>query len=235
MPRWQCFGSGDWTITNPLGRRQGWHLDQYRKDIKDLAEARGISRLYHFTRAENARSILTHGLVSRDILVANGVEFLASDAMRADGRLDALSLSIHWINRAMFDLKKRVLGGEWLILEIDASVLWTHACRFCWENAARSEMSRYKDRHLREAWAFDRMFDDRPVNLADTRSYRDVFLRPDNRPTDEAAEVQVLTPIDRDLIIDVTVRNQVAKDWLSAVMQEVGHVRPIAIYADIFR
>jgi hypothetical protein len=208
-------------------------LEQYQKDIKDLAEARGISRLYHFTRAENARSILTHGLVSRDILVANGVEFLVTDEFRFDDQLDAMSLSIHSINSDMFDAKKRELGGEWLILEVDARVLWTLPCRFCWANAASYEMRKYKRKFLGGPWAFDRMFDDRL--LADGSSYRGESQRPDNRPTDLAAEVQVLKPITRELIIDVTVRNQIGKDWLSALMQEVGHVRPIAIYADIFR
>lgn len=210
-------------------------VQEYREEIRQMAAERGVSRLYHFTRAENARSILSHGLVSRDVLLHNGVEFIPTDSMRGDGRLDALSLSIHWINSAMFDKKKREIGGEWLILEIDASLIWTHSCRFCWANAASSEMRRYDRNFLGGPWAFKRMFDDRPVSLADGRSYRDVLQRADNRPTDEAAEVQVLERIDPDLIIDVTVRNQFGKDWLAEVMQDVGQIRPIAIYADIFR
>jgi hypothetical protein len=210
-------------------------VQKHRDEVRKLVAARGISRLYHFTRAENARSILSHGLVSRNVLLHNDVEFFPTDAMRGDDRLDALSLSIHWINTAMFERKKRELGGEWLILEIDASVLWTHSCRFCWANAASTEMRRYQRNFLGGPWALQKMFDDRSVSLADGRSYRDVFQRPDNRPTDEAAEVQVLDPISPDLIIDATVRNRVAKNWLSDVMHEVGQVRPIAIYADIFR
>lgn len=210
-------------------------VQEYRKEIRRVATERGVSRLYHFTRAENARSILSHGLVSRDLLVANNVEFLVTDSMRGDNRLGAVSLSIHWINAAMFERKKREIGGEWLILEIDASILWTHSCCFCWANAASAEMRGYKARTLGGPWAFRKMFDDRPMNLADSRSYRDVYQRADNRPTDEAAEVQVLDPIAPELIIDVTVRNQTAKDWLEAVMRDVGQIRPVAIYADIFR
>lgn len=209
-------------------------VQEYRAKIRRMATERGVSRLYHFTRAENARSILSHGLASRNVLLDNGIDFLATDSMRLDEHLDALSLSVHWINSAMFDKKKREIGGEWLILEIDASLLWTHSCRFCWANAATSEMRRQRA-FLGGPWAFGMMFEDRPISHADGRSYRKVFQRADNRPTDDAAEVQVLDPIAPELIIDVTVRNDIAKDWLGALMQEVGQIRPIEVYADIFR
>lgn len=208
-------------------------MQKYRDDIRRGAAARGVKRLYHFTRAENARSILTHGLVSRNMLLDNEVEFFATDSMRLDGFLDAISLSIHSINTAMFDAKKREHGGEWLIFEIDASVLWTHSCRFCWANAATSEMRQHRG-FLGGSWAFEQMFQDRSISLIDDRSYREAH-RASNQPTDEAAEVQVSDPIAPDLIVDVTVRNQAMKDRLDAMMQEIGQIRPIEIYADIFR
>lgn len=166
--------------------------------------------------------------------MANGVEFLVTDLMRLDGELDAVCLSIHSINGQMFDAKKRQYGGEWLILEIDASILWTHSCRFCRTNAAATEMRRHGG-FLGGPWAFSTMFEDRAVSLSDGRSYRSVFQRADCQPTDQSAEVQVFNSISPDAIVGVTVRNQSVKNELETLMHEVGQVRPVEVYEDIFR
>lgn len=208
-------------------------MQRYQYDIRKEAVTRGISRLYHFTHAGNARSILSNGFLSRNVLLANGVDFLATDTMRLDDQLDAVSVSIHSINESMFAAKKREYGGEWLIFEINASLLWTHSCRFCWKNAATSEI-RGKNGFMGGPWAFSKMFDDRAISSIDNRSYRGVFERANCEPTDNAAEVQVFDPIAPDLIIDVTVRSQRIKDELEVLMQEINHVKPVVVYEEIF-
>lgn len=208
-------------------------MQRYQHDIRREVAWRGITKLYHFTPAANAQSILRNGLVSRDILLENDVDFFATDVMRLDDQLDAVSLSIHSINESMFDAKKRVSECEWLILEFDASILWTHTCRFCWKNAASSEIRQHNG-FMGGPWAFAKMFEDLPIGLSNDRSYRRAFKRAACEPTDNAAEVQVFTPIEPDLIVDVTVRNQGVKNEVEALMHEVELVRPVVIHGEIF-
>lgn len=207
---------------------EGPILQSYQRQIKRIAEFKGIQCLYHFTPAINAESILRHGLVSRQILEDRDLSFCATDQFRLDGRLDAISLSIQYINTEMLLRKVRELGGDWLIFEIDASVLWTHNCRFCWTNAASSEITNNRS-FLGGPWALERMFDDKPVNMVDRSSFREKYERAPNRPTDEQAEVQVVDPIDPSLIVDVTVRSQLVKRKLEALMETVSVSRPVVV------
>jgi hypothetical protein len=208
-------------------------LQDYQRKVRDIAITKGIKSLYHFTPARNAASILSHGLVSRQILDDHGVEFYVTDAVRLDRRLDAISLSIQSINVEMFRRKMREIAGDWLILELDASVLWTHNCRFCWTNAAAAEITS-KRGSLSNPWAFKTMFDDKPVNVSDRSSYRERYGRTAAQPTDMQAEVQVLNHIDPSFIVDFTVKNEAVKRRLEAIMQDVQVVRPIVINESIF-
>ena len=203
-------------------------MHSYQHKIKQAVASRGISQLYHFTPAKNARSILCNGLASRDILLESGVDFLATDSKRLDDRLDAVSISIHSINKDMLKNKMDNYAGEWLIFELDASILWTHSCRFCWDNAAKSEVRRHKG-FLGGEWGFTKMFDDKPVSLRDDRSYRIASKLEDYEPTNNAAEVQVLDPISAELIVGVSVQNFRMKDNLESLMQEIDFVRPVVV------
>ncbi len=208
-------------------------MQDYRRKIKEIAEGRGITSLYHFTAASNASSILCNGLASRQFLSDHGIDFHATDGWRLDGHLDAISLSIHSINMEMFHKKKRKLAGDWLILEIKASILWTHSCRFCWTNASSSEIKNERS-FLGGPWAFGRMFDDKPVSLVDKSPFREKYERARCRPTDVQAEVQVFDPIDPSVIVDVTVKNEAVKRHLEGVMKDIGVVRPVAINESLF-
>ena len=201
-------------------------MQTYQECIRREVARRKITQLYHFTPAGNAKSILCNGLVSRNILVQNDVVFFVTDKMRLDNCLDAVSLSIHSINESMFNLKKLNCEYEWLILELNSSILWTHECRFCWKNAASSEIRQHRG-FMKGPWAFAKMFSDE--NL-----HRQALKIPDFKPTNNAAEVQVFTPIKPDLIVDVTVRNQSVKNEVEALMEEVKFVRPVVINEGIF-
>jgi hypothetical protein len=173
-------------------------------------------------------------LASRDLLLAHNVDFVAPDQHRYDGRLDALSLSIHSVNKAILLKKMAECGGDWPILKIDASVLWTHACRFCWTNAASSKILNHRGR-IDGKWAFNYMFEDRPISLIDTRSQRETYGRLPNQPTDIQAEVQVLGHIHPDLVFDFTVKDERVKRRLEIVMNRIGEHRPIVVCEDAFR
>lgn len=209
-------------------------MGDYRGEIKELAESRGIEKLYHFTPAVNVASILKRGLASQQLLQAHGVHFYAPDQSRYDYRLSALSLSIHSINAALLRKKIAEHGGDWVILEIEASILWTHSCRFCWTNAASSEVANYRP-FLGGPWGFEEMFKDRPVSAIDLRSQREAYGRLDSQPTDNQAEVQVFDPIDSDLIVDLTVKNPRVKLEMEAMMDRIGERRPVVINEYIFQ
>jgi hypothetical protein len=193
-----------------------------------------VEKLYHFTPAVNLESILRNGLASQRLLEAHCVSFFAPDRYRFDDRLDALSMSIHSINQALLLAKIAEHGGEWAILEIEASVLWTHRCRFCWTNAASADVTNYTA-FLGGPYGFEEMFRDRPLNANDLRSQREVYARRENQPTDLQAEVQVFDPIDSDLIVDITVRNERVKRQLEALMDRIGEPRPVVICEQIFQ
>jgi hypothetical protein len=206
----------------------------YQYEIKREAVRRGVSRLYHFTPAWNARSILCNGLASREVLQQYGVDFFITDSMRLDNHLGTVSVSIHSINESMFSAKTRNSLGEFLIFELNASILWTHNCRFCWKNAASSELRKHTG-FLGGPWAFAKMFEDRPVSHIDGRSCRSIFQIQNCEPTDNSAEVQVFDPIDTELIVRVIVRTQRVKDGLEALMQEIDQQKPVVINEEVFR
>lgn len=196
--------------------------------IRRHAVARGVTSLYHFSPVGNTGSILTNGLLSRSILDANEVGYLATDQMRLDGQVDAVSLSIHSINEAMFLRKKKELRTEWIVYELSSSILWTHECRFCATNAASAEVSSHRG-YLGGLWGFSQMFDDRPVNATDGRSFRDMAQRAKCQPTNNDAEVQVLQPISPELITALIVRTADIKDQLEAFMRGIGKSKPIEV------
>ncbi|WP_171049085.1 DarT ssDNA thymidine ADP-ribosyltransferase family protein [Rhizobium sp. MHM7A] len=208
-------------------------MKDYQREIEKLARSKGIEKLYHFTPAVNAASILKNGLASQQLLQAHDIDFYAPDQYRFDDRLSALSLSIHSINEALLKKKIAEHGGDWIILEIEASILWTHSCRFCWTNAASSEVANYRP-FLGGPWGFEEMFKDRPVSAIDLRSQRDTYGKRKNQPTDIQAEVQVFDPIDSDLIVDLTVKNPRVKREMEALMERIGERRPVVINEQIF-
>ncbi len=201
--------------------------------LRKAARARGITALYHFTPLANLASILTHGLLSRQDLDDAGLGYTYTDALRLDGQVNGLSLSIHDINRDMFAQKQRQSRAAWVILELHPDPLWTHPCRFCRVNAAASEITRHRG-YLGGPWAFDQMFADQPMGPRDSRWWRDVFDTPDNMPTMNDAEVQVLAPIAPDLIRDVTVANARVKSRVAAIMTQAKMQRPIAVVPEAF-
>ncbi|MDK3075896.1 DarT ssDNA thymidine ADP-ribosyltransferase family protein [Sedimentitalea sp. JM2-8] len=203
--------------------------DKIRREVL----RRGITSLYHFTPFSNLQSILTYGLASRRLLDDNQVAYTYSDGWRNDGQSDAVSFSIHRINETMFSKKLKTSSCAWAILEIEASFLWTHRCRFCWVNAASSEIVKHHG-FIGGPWAFDEMFRDRPVSSIDPRSCRAVYQTPINMPTRNDAEVQVLSPIAPDLIRDVTVQEESHRTALAAIMRSVGRELPIEVVPEVF-
>jgi hypothetical protein len=206
------------------------------KDIKlrNAVRARGITALYHFSPLSNLKGILEHGLLSRDVLDAHDMPYTYTDDRRDDGNLDAVSLSIQVPYLSMLKAKIPNSRCRWMILEIQPSVLWTHSRRFCWDNAASTEMRKHKG-FKGGPWAFNMMFEHFIVSNLDQRSRRDVWEIPDNEPTLEGAEVQIFDPISPDLIRDVTISRELDRNLTEAAMTRAGRSLPIAVNHDAFK
>lgn len=205
----------------------------YQSEIRDEARRRGVHQLFHFTLASNVKSILTHGLASQVVLEERGIPFIATDKMRLDDCLEGVSLSIHSINQSMFAAKKRANQEEWVILSFDASILWTHPCRFCWVNAASREIRNHPG-FIGGPWAFRKLFEDRATSSIDGNSVRESRSREDYEPTENDAEVQVLSPISAELILGAVVRNDGVKEALEELLGDVGRAMPVIVFEEFF-
>lgn len=154
------------------------------------------------------------------MLEDHGVEFAPSSTDLISQRPDAISLSIHSTNSRAFFSKRNNSRSEWIFLELERSILWTHPCEFCWKSAASPEILNHRGRRD-GLWAFNEMFEN--------PEHRERWKIPHNRPTDDAAEVQVLDYIAPELILSVSVRNLHVKAKTESLMEELGLVRPVHI------
>lgn len=168
-------------------------MNSWRREIKQVAEARGIEDLVHFTPAMHAPRILEHGLLQRDVLRERWPDeiderIVFPDTLRLDGE-DGICLSIEGPNEALFTSKQDSLGIPfWALIVVDVSVLWEKQCCFFRRNAASREEK--NDRRWKNgSYALERMFDPRPP-----RTEREGLQ--DNWPTFDDAEVQVYEAIE---------------------------------------
>jgi hypothetical protein len=142
-----------------------------RTPIEHEVRRRGISSLYHFTRAENVAGILREGLLPRNALPPDA---LISDLQRLDGRPHTVSISVSHPNSKMF-YAKRCNGPEdaiWVVLELSPSVLFEKRCVFSHTNAASSSVSSRPEDELVTPEAFCSIFkrglgqEDMPLDIA---------------------------------------------------------------------
>ena len=164
--------------------------------IQQFCEDRRITTLCHFTRVENLQSILQEGLIGRNLLETHGQKFLFNDNDRVDGHKDAVCLSISFPNYQMFysirEQKKETQeanDSQWIVLLLDAKVLWELDCAFCQNNAARKVISSTSLEDRKRPDALETMFGD----FYDIR-HQDLLI-PENYPTHPQAEVLALDPI----------------------------------------
>ena len=177
------------------------NVDHQRSNqIQQVCQERGIETLVHFTRIENLCSILQEGLIGRRLLEAREQQFFGNDADRADGYLDANCLSIGFPNYQMFysireGMKsEEVDDSQWIVLLLDAEVLWELDCAFCQRNAASNAVSSIPLDERRKPEALMDMFAD----FYDIK--RQDLPIPQNYPTHPQAEVLVFDAIPTEYI-----------------------------------
>lgn len=157
--------------------------DITKRKILDMARARGIKYLVHFTRQENLPSIKTYGLMSRRNLENFALPFNFNDGQRLDGCPNSISLSVTSTNYKMFwSLRQENPSVEWAIILLDAyGVLKNYDCAFQAANAAAKTVRNIPIAERKTPAAFEAMFYD--DNLRKIRGLKD------NEPTNPQAEI----------------------------------------------
>ena len=167
-----------------------------KSQVQQICAERGITTLCHFTRIENLHGILQDGLLGRSLLETRGQQFLFNDEDRADWHPESICLSISFPNYQMFyrirEQKKATQeanDSQWIVLLLDAKVLWELECAFCKNNAARRIISRTPLENRKTPDALKGMFGDF-YNIR----HQDLSI-PQNYPTHPQAEVLVFDSI----------------------------------------
>ena len=189
------------------------------RQIQQICVERGITTLCHFTRIEHLSSILQKGLLSRSILETSRQQFFWNDPDRADGHPEAICLSISFPNYRMFysirKEKERTQGvndTQWIVLLLDAKVLWALDCAFCQENASSNAVRHIPLKDRKQPDALKGLFveDYHAIN-------RQSLQIPDDYPTNPQAEVLVFNRIPAQYINKVHFWTATALDqWFSS-------------------
>lgn len=172
--------------------------------IQQICNERGITTLCHFTRIENLKSILQRGLVGRSILEEIEIQFLWNDPHRYDRCPEANCLSISFPNYQMFyklrQKKQKIEGvndSQWIVLLLDAKVLWELECAFCQLNAADNAVTNIPLEDRKRPEALKGMFADFYNISHQDLQIPDPYLRHPKSayPTHPQAEVLVFDSI----------------------------------------
>lgn len=179
--------------------------------IQQIATARNIKYLFHFTRIENLPSILQNGLLPLDHLTNRKLASARNDTYRIDGT-SGICLSIGFPNYKMFyTLRCNNAGVKWAVLAINADVLWQLDCAFCRENAAKAEVTAVPLSQRKGLAAFSSLFDEYPGKQRSTLNI------PDSYPTHPQAEVLVFDPIPPNFIAGIIFDNTTLKQQYTAL------------------
>lgn len=137
-------------------------LQVRKNEIQQVCHKRGIATCIHFTYIQNLESILEEGLLSRDLLEARVGKLKPkyNDLHRFDDCRNAISLSISFPNYRMFYTYSSKNQSDWVILLLDASVLWNLDCAFCQDNAAANVVKRVPLATRKQINSFYMMFED---------------------------------------------------------------------------
>ena len=127
--------------------RRGEHKKQVQLDhqkererMQEMVKERAITRVCHFTRYENLKSIHQWGIRSTRFLQGkNDIEFRQNDSGRHDNHL-GISCSVQFPNAPLLNkwMKHNYPDAQWIMFYIDPSVIWENGQvnKFCQTNAA---------------------------------------------------------------------------------------------------
>ncbi|NIY46155.1 DarT ssDNA thymidine ADP-ribosyltransferase family protein [Cedecea colo] len=165
-----------YAFMHEVGHLHFYAIQQF--DWKHLVDFRSVARksvpaLYHFTHISNLKSILEHGILTRQILESSGKSFRYNDGLRLDGVRNSISLSVgHVNNKMLYKYTQGLRDHEWAILKIKPELIsgptspsFDHANLlqhniFCRNNAASSEMTAVSIAERQTCRAFQSLFVD---------------------------------------------------------------------------
>jgi len=174
--------------------------------VRSLIAEKEIKYLMHFTRVENLKSILNHGLLPRCDLDQESVQYVATDPSRFDRHKDAINLSVSFPNSSMFFTKRRNMGGDWVVLMIRPEVMVSEPCYFYPSNAASRCFSPCEDRSRAED--FKKMFSKKVLNNQGEIVKRKYLGLPNCFPTNLQAEVLVFSKVKVSMLMAVNFFDQ---------------------------
>lgn len=194
------------------------------EEIRAAAIGLAVPFLLHFTRADNLRSILRHGLYPVSRLSELGSEAKINDTLRLDGHRDSNSLSIAFPNGPMFyKYRMEDESVNWAVLQLTPSILWNAQCAFCAHNAADSRIRHRDLAELESLPAFKEMYDE--IQQHPSRAAQ--FLRPYD-PTDVQAEVLVFDVISPESIRGIAVNDpKLLTDLADVIGSRKTYVQPM--------
>jgi hypothetical protein len=176
--------------------------------IYDSVQAKGITRLCHFTPSRNLAHIATQpqGLLATKRLRHDENAVLnPTDFERLDGHEDYVCCSIQYPNAWYLQKAqgREHLFKEWVVLLIAPHYLWLPGTKFCPRNAAARQ-----GRNVREgSEAFEALFA-QEVEGAYGKTFRRSGSHPAWLPTDDQAEVLVPDQIQCEDILGIIVRDE---------------------------
>ena len=158
--------------------------------ISDAME-RGIAYLVHFTSVDNIESILENGLLTREYLENEDIEFDYNDEYRIDEVEDSVSLSITSPNYKMFyPIRCNNPEKEWVVFKLKAIDVLKLDCAFCYKNAASSEITNIPLEERCTYEAYLTLFDEEHTEYT-----REQMRLTRDEPTNPQAEILVLESI----------------------------------------
>ncbi len=189
--------------------------------IQQICEDRGITTLVHFTKVKYLRNILYEGLLDhQSLLEKHGQWFVPNDQKRIDGHKEAICLSISFPNSQLFqkfswsDNDGQPDYSGWVVLLLDAKVLWELDCAFCRENAASNAVRHILIEEKKKTEALENMFIEVCRDTKGNVYQRQSLQIPDDYPTHPQAEVLVFDQISSDYIREVHFYDETAlKKW----------------------
>lgn len=187
--------------------------------IQEIVRQRDITRLFHFTHSDNLSSILENGLLSRSELddENNGYDYDYNDEDRIDGHPNAICLSISYPNARMFWKYRNLKPGDWVILEIEPSILWTKNCAFYPTNAASNNVRFEELGSMKGSHALSALFSDEVFGIQRDEGLADKYT------TDVQAEVLVFESIDPNYIVNTFHPNRESAEHFKRLYPQTNH------------
>lgn len=162
-----------------------------KKEIISYVGEREIEFCVHFTNVTNLPSILQLGLLPKNTMDDEWIEYNENDSLRLDGYTEAVSISFTSPNYKMF-YKYRIQNPSkrWAVLVLDAQSIITMDCAFCFTNAASKRITSIPLPKLKNLQALKQMF----AEINELFSRKRMRLE-NNEPTDPQAEILVFDEI----------------------------------------